>query len=200
VRSFSGYIRKALARESRKEAGEATPIADATVVADATTQNQSSDNNLEALLKTLPVISEITATTDIRGFLKPGVPESLKHAALRRAWVMDAGIRDFVGIAENQWDFSQPQTIPGFGLLDPAQMRHMVPKLFTDASGGNSHRSADQSESVPLPENSEAAAPPSPGHRPTHRDGGQTNTVAETGGREEDDDGNNEPQSAETGE
>jgi hypothetical protein len=29
-------------------------------------------------------------------------------AALRRAWVSDPVIRDFIGIAENQWDFTNP--------------------------------------------------------------------------------------------
>src|SRR5207253_3315872 len=38
-------------------------------------------------------------------------------AALRRAWVSDPVIRDFIGIAENQWDFTNPTTIPGFGPL-----------------------------------------------------------------------------------
>jgi hypothetical protein len=31
--------------------------------------------------------------------------------------VSDPVIRDFIGIAENQWDFTNPTTIPGFGPL-----------------------------------------------------------------------------------
>ena len=68
-------------------------------------------------LASLPSIDSITADTDIRMFLRPGVPAELTEAALRRAWVSDAAIRDFVGIAENQWDFTNPTTIPGFGAL-----------------------------------------------------------------------------------
>jgi hypothetical protein len=45
------------------------------------------------------------------------VPAELTVAALRRAWVSDPVIRDFIGIAENQWDFTNPTTIPGFGPL-----------------------------------------------------------------------------------
>jgi len=45
-------------------------------------------------LSTLPPIESITATTDIRAFLGPGVPPELKRAALRRAWVADPAIRD----------------------------------------------------------------------------------------------------------
>jgi hypothetical protein len=39
---------------------------------------------------------------------------------LRRAWVSDPVIRDFIGIAENQWDFNDPNGIPGFGPLPSA--------------------------------------------------------------------------------
>ena len=66
---------------------------------------------------TLPSIDSITAGTDIRIFLQSGVPAELTEAALRRAWVSDPTIRDFIGIAENQWDFTNPTTIPGFGPL-----------------------------------------------------------------------------------
>jgi hypothetical protein len=65
----------------------------------------------------LPSIDSITASTDIRIFLQSGVPAELAEAALRRTWVSDPTIRDFIGIAENQWDFTNPTTIPGFGPL-----------------------------------------------------------------------------------
>ena len=65
----------------------------------------------------LPSIEAITADTDIRGFLQSRVPAELTRAALRQAWTSDPAIRDFVGIAENQWDFNDPNAIPGFGPL-----------------------------------------------------------------------------------
>ena len=65
----------------------------------------------------LPSLDSITAGTDISQFLRAGVPAELTVAALRRAWVSDPVIRDFIGIAENQWDFTNPATIPGFGPL-----------------------------------------------------------------------------------
>jgi hypothetical protein len=65
----------------------------------------------------LPSLDSITAGTDISLFLRSGVPAELTLAALRRAWVSDPVIRDFIGIAENQWDFTNPTTIPGFGPL-----------------------------------------------------------------------------------
>jgi hypothetical protein len=67
--------------------------------------------------KDLPSIDAITVDTDIRAFLKSRVPAELTRAALRRVWISDPAIRDFIGIAENQWDFNDPTAIPGFGAL-----------------------------------------------------------------------------------
>jgi hypothetical protein len=64
----------------------------------------------------LPSIEMIDAATDIRPFLEACVPEELTRAALRNAWSADPAIRDFVGIAEGQWDFNDPTSIPGFGV------------------------------------------------------------------------------------
>src|SRR6266446_4374201 len=68
-------------------------------------------------LASLPPLQSITAGTDIRSFLESNVPLELTKAALRRAWVTDPTIRDFIGIAENQWDFNDPTAMPGFGPL-----------------------------------------------------------------------------------
>ena len=65
----------------------------------------------------LPPIESIVAGSDIRLFLQAGVPAELTRAALRSAWSADPAIRDFIGIAESQWDFNDPATIPGFGSL-----------------------------------------------------------------------------------
>src|SRR6202007_1279079 len=64
---------------------------------------------------TLPSIDSIVAGTDIRDFLQSGVPAELTKAALRKAWLADPAIRNFIEMAENQWDFTDPGSIPGFG-------------------------------------------------------------------------------------
>ncbi len=69
-------------------------------------------------LSSLPSLDSIGANTDISTFLQKGVPLDLAHAALRRAWGADPAIRDFIGIAENQWDFATGSGIPGFGPLE----------------------------------------------------------------------------------
>jgi hypothetical protein len=81
----------------------------------------------------LPSIEAITVNTDIRGFLASRVPSELTRAALRRAWASDPAIRDFIGIAENQWDFGDPHAIPGFG---PLLESDNVPVLLAQALGG----------------------------------------------------------------
>jgi TorA maturation chaperone TorD len=68
-------------------------------------------------LASLPPLQSITAGTDIRSFLGSNIPVELTRAALRRAWVTDPAIRDFIGIADNQWDFNDPTAMPGFGPL-----------------------------------------------------------------------------------
>jgi len=69
----------------------------------------------------LPSIESIVGDTDIVAFLRKGVPADLTRAALRKAWASDPAIRDFIGIAENQWDFNDPNAIPGFGPLAPTE-------------------------------------------------------------------------------
>jgi hypothetical protein len=65
----------------------------------------------------LPSIESVAAGADIRAFLQSGVPAELTRTALRTAWATDPTIRDFIGIAENQWDFNDPNAMPGFGPL-----------------------------------------------------------------------------------
>lgn len=80
----------------------------------------------------LPRVEDLTADSDFAQFLGKGVPEELKRLALRRAWSLDPGIRDFIEIAENQYDFNAPNTILGFGDL-PAGSD--LDKLLAQATG-----------------------------------------------------------------
>lgn len=85
-------------------------------------------------LASLPPIQSIAADTDIRSVLVSSVPVELTRVALRRAWATDPAIRDFVGIAEGQWDFNDPVAIPGFGPLSDA----------FDAEANSATRQADE--------------------------------------------------------
>jgi Protein of unknown function (DUF3306) len=86
-------------------------------------------------LSKLPPVDSITAATDITEFLRKGIPAELSRAALRRAWSADPAIRDFVGLAENAWDFTDPNAMPGFGPLQgtPEQIGAMVERVIGGA-------------------------------------------------------------------
>jgi hypothetical protein len=82
-------------------------------------------------LSRLPSIESIVAGTDIRPFLAPGVPAELTRAALRRAWTTDPGIRDFIGLSENAWDFTKAGPT-GFGPLLPIDdVKKLLAEIFS---------------------------------------------------------------------
>jgi len=101
------------------------------------TDNQNSTPAAtEVDVSRLPPIDSIGAETDISSFLQPGVPDALRHAALRRAWAADPAIREFMGLTENYWDAAGPDGVPGFGDLDPGfDVKRMVSELFGDRPG-----------------------------------------------------------------
>lgn len=99
-------------------------------------------------LSSLPSIDAIGADTDIRGFLQKGVPLDMTRAALRRVWSEDPAIRNFIEVAENQWDFATGSDIPGFGPLDAGtDVRRMV----ADIVGDLGDRKAEPAEPRALP-------------------------------------------------
>jgi hypothetical protein len=79
--------------------------------------------------------------------LTSGVPAELTRAALRQAWANDPAIRDFIGIAENQWDFNDPNAIPGFG---PLSGTDDMPALLAQALG-RVDRAADADPNLAIP-------------------------------------------------
>jgi len=112
----------------------------------------------------LPSIEAITAETDVRGFLQGCVPRELTVAALRRAWTSDPAIRDFIGIAENQWDFNDPNAIPGFGPLritsgEPAALTKVLGEFVPETSSDLPAFEGQALPSVTKPPQSPARAP-----------------------------------------
>lgn len=83
----------------------------------------------------LPSIESITAETDIRAFMAPGVPADLTRAALRRAWAADPTIREFKGLADYDWDFTASDPVAGFGSLEMTDdLRRHITKLVGQLS------------------------------------------------------------------
>ena len=110
-----------------------------TIAKNAIPENANSVEPVDAIepqefdLKSLPPIESITAVTDIRPFLAPGVPVDIARAALRRAWTADLRIRDFVGLADYDWDYHTPGSAAGFGPLEMTdELRRMVARILGD--------------------------------------------------------------------
>ena len=79
---------------------------------------QGEDVTPEFDLSTLPKLEELTGSTDITAFLRKGVPEHLRNAALRKSWALDPAIRNYVNPAlEYAYDWNAPGGVPGGGEL-----------------------------------------------------------------------------------
>jgi hypothetical protein len=76
----------------------------------------------EEELAALPKIEDLAPGSDIRAFLRPGVPASLKNAALRKMWLLTPAIRDYRDPAvDYAWDWNTPGGVPGDGVGPSAE-------------------------------------------------------------------------------
>jgi hypothetical protein len=122
--------------EVRQEASHA--VAPAPVALAKPEEAEASSDQDGALtpeeIAALPSIDELTPETDITGFLRKGVPEFLKNAALRRMWSLDPAIRDYVGDARDYaYDWNMPGGVPGNGPLLPGENAEaVVAQIFGD--------------------------------------------------------------------
>ena len=110
-------------------------------------------------IASLPPIDSINALTDVTAFLRDGVPAALTRAALRRVWTADPAIRDFVGLAENAWDFTDPNAMPGFGALEstPEQIGAMLERVI-----GGARETAEKLAELPDNEQAQQKSDPKP--------------------------------------
>jgi hypothetical protein len=67
----------------------------------------------------------------------------LTRAALRRAWTTDPKIRDFVGLADYDWDYHAPGSMAGFG---PLEMTDELRRLVARIVGGDATEQATASD------------------------------------------------------
>jgi len=158
-------------RESAEEDAEATKPAAAPGVPDESTHTDDDGGRASGAPPTrggasepasefdwtkLPPVETITAESDIRAFLRAGVPPELTRAALRRAWAADPKIRDFVGLADYDWDFNTPGAIAGFGPLEMSdEVRRQIVQMI-----GSSLTEGELDQAAPTPE--DAPREPSP--------------------------------------
>jgi hypothetical protein len=87
-------------------------------------------------LSSLPKLEDMTATTDITGFLRKGVPEHLRNAALRKSWALDPAIRNYVNPAlDYAYDWNTPGGVPGSSEIGSGMD---VARLVSQIMGGGS--------------------------------------------------------------
>jgi len=99
--------RKQEAKQPEREA----PVADAEIAAPPATDAEAAQ---EFDLSSLPSLDELTSETDITAFLRKGVPEHLRNAALRKSWALDPAIRNYVNPAlDYAYDWNTPGGVPG---------------------------------------------------------------------------------------
>lgn len=115
----------------------------------------------EQELAALPPVETLTAQSDLRAFLRPGVPPAVKNAAMRRMWLLTPAIRDHKDCAvDYAWDWNTPGGVPGNGGSMTAES---VARMLSDLTKpspdpGVQRDSAKDNRSAPP--QAESAAPP----------------------------------------
>ena len=111
-----------LARWSQRKQEAKQPEPDALAAESAESSSSPAPPSEEVTpefdLSTLPKLEELTESTDITAFLRKGVPEHLRNAALQKSWALDPAIRNYVNPAlEYAYDWNAPGGVPGGGEL-----------------------------------------------------------------------------------
>jgi hypothetical protein len=109
---------------------------------------QGEDVAPEFDLSTLPKLEELTGSTDITAFLRKGVPEHLRNAALQKSWALDPAIRNYVNPAlEYAYDWNAPGGVPGGGELGPGvDVARLVSQIMGEPSAETTNFDVNCSE------------------------------------------------------
>ncbi len=130
-----GFLTRWSRRKLEADLDQPPPVAPAEIPApepESTAESLSAEE-----LASLPRIEDLTPESDISGFLRKGVPDLLKKAALRRMWALDPAIRDYVGDARDYaWDWNIPGGVPCSGPLLPSdEMTARIQRMFSRGPG-----------------------------------------------------------------
>lgn len=105
----------------------------------------------------LPPLESLTQESDFRVFLRAGVPDAVRHAALRRLWSLDPAIRDFTNPLDYGWDFNAPDGgMAGFSNT----LTGDIAKLLRQAIGAVDDAARDAEEAPPAPPAEAGPEPP----------------------------------------
>lgn len=68
-----------------------------------------------------PQVQDLRPSHNLIAFMQPSVPWELRAAAMRRMWLIDPTIRDFVSPAlDYAHDYNTPGGAPGYALIEPS--------------------------------------------------------------------------------
>src|SRR3954470_23247721 len=121
-------------KQEAKQPAQEAPVADAAIAAEPA-PGPATEPEPEFDLSSLPSLEALTAETDITAFLRKGVPEQLRNAALRKSWALDPAIRNYVNPAlDYAYDWNTPGGVPGSGEIGPGvDVARMVSQIMGTA-------------------------------------------------------------------
>ncbi|RMA41561.1 DUF3306 domain-containing protein [Rhodophyticola porphyridii] len=124
---------EAQATDADKQAAEPDTVSETDTGPEPETEPDISAEELAAL----PPIDEVSGATDLQPFMKPGVPETLRKAAMRKVWLSNTLICDHDDPAvDYAWDWNAPEGVPGAGGVLQGDK---VSKMMGDLINRNRH-------------------------------------------------------------
>ena len=198
-----GFLARWSQRKQEARQAEPKPATPATesVESQRSSASPSEEATPEFDLSTLPKLEELTGSSDITAFLRKGVPEHLRNAALRKSWALDPAIRNYVNPAlEYAYDWNAPGGVPGGGELGAGvDVARLVAQIMGEPAAENIKSDANRADeaaasSTPPPERElQADAQPEMPVQPVRK----TEATVEMDVVSKAEDGTDEPQSRE---
>jgi hypothetical protein len=136
---------------------------------DAADSDALADETLdEAELAQLPSLDTFTVKTDLAPFLRKGVPQGLRNAAMRKMWMLDPAIRDHLDFAvDYAWDWNTPGGVPGnAGTISRESLERMLDSLNPSPRDPATARSGPADETPDALENTAGTEPEAPAQNP----------------------------------
>jgi len=148
-----------LARWSQRK-HEAKRESDAPAAETAVPVEPIAEAEPELDLSSLPKLEEMTATTDITGFLRKGVPENLRNAALQKSWALDPAIRNYVSPAlDYAYDWNTAGGVPGSSEIGAGMdVARLVSQIMGNGESGVDSLASDSEPGKAPPSDSAQAS------------------------------------------
>lgn len=146
-----GFLARWSQRKQEAKQPEPKPDAPAPEAEPPASPAAAAEAEEEFDLSSLPKLEEMTGSTDITGFLRKGVPEQLRNAALRQSWALDPAVRNYVNPAlEYAYDWNTPGGVPGSSELGSGlDVARMVLQIMGDGPAAESAAAAVKPEAEP---------------------------------------------------